>query len=585
MSIKCEKVSLALIAVALGACSAYGDRQVFEVDSVAALTNAIDRANASPGESGAQFDVIKLAAGVTFDLSSLSSYTSPDGLWGTMSAPANTSHGTSCLWFKKKIHFEGADTTHWAEKKSTQESVLDGGNRARIIYVYGQLDGALSTFKHIVFANGKADSSGNGGGLFSVGPSIYSPGTWNRDTTGFVTNCVFRACSAKEGGGSYKYNVFGSCFKDCTATGNGGGAYGTGNNGSNFGNVATNRFDACVFSGCTAADHGGGIYHDASHVLEGSLAGYIANCVFENCTSKNGGGGVYLNVGGLIRDCEFTGNACTANNGGALWNGTAVGCTFRDNRHCDQVWGRGGACLNVQCTRCTFSGLGDVCGGSLDRCVFDGVADVQVIRTASSEPTVAATNCLICNSSAVYLANAGASAGGIEFANCTFAGNTVGVGTTAYATAQGEDNGLAGVAYCQSGFVTLKNCLFSGNRRKLAGEETYCASDLRLKGTTASVTLSHCLFTAAEAPSDYQSASGVETLVQGDPRFVAGNPDYPGLPYYSILRVSPARNAGANAPWMADAQDLAGRSRIYDSAVDIGCYECRIPPGLTITVQ
>ena len=75
------------------------------------------------------------------------------------------------------------------------------------------------------------------------------------------------------------------------------------------------------------------------------------------------------------------------------------------------------------------------------------------------------------------------------------------------------------------------------------------------------------------------------TLVQGDPRFVAGNPDYPGLPYYSILRVSPARNAGANAPWMADAQDLAEKSRIYDSAVDIGCYECRIPPGLTITVQ
>ena len=126
----CSKMRLALFAAMLGACSAYGDIQIFEVDSVAALTNAIDRANSSPSDSGAAYDVIRLKAGVTFDLSTLSEYTSSDALWGTMCAPANTDYGKSCIWFKKKIHFEGEDATHWKAKTSAQESVLYGGSAA-----------------------------------------------------------------------------------------------------------------------------------------------------------------------------------------------------------------------------------------------------------------------------------------------------------------------------------------------------------------------------------------------------------------------------------------------------------------------
>ena len=185
-------VKIALLAALLGICSAYGDIQIFEVDSVAALTNAIDRANPSPSDSGAAYDVIRLKAGVTFDLSTLSEYTSSDALWGTMGAPANNSNGKSCIWFKKKIHFEGEDTTHWKSKTSAQESVLYGGSAARIIYPYGTWDGACSTFKHIVFAGGKADSGKNGGGILSIGPSIHSPASANRAKMGFVTNCVDR---------------------------------------------------------------------------------------------------------------------------------------------------------------------------------------------------------------------------------------------------------------------------------------------------------------------------------------------------------------------------------------------------------
>jgi len=581
-----------LFAAALGTCSAYGDIQIFEVDSVAALTNAIDLANPSPSDAGAAYDVIRLKAGVTFDLSTLSEYTSPDGTWGTMGAPSGNSNGKSCLWYKKKIHFEGEDATHWKAKTPGQESVLYGGNAARIIYPYGTWDGACSTFKHIVFANGKAESGKNGGGLFSLGPSIHSPTSGNQSKMGFVTNCVFRSCSAYNGGGSYSYNVYDSSFETCSAANYGGGAYGTGS--SNYAGIATNRFDTCVFSGCTAGN-GGGIYHNESSVIEGALAGYIAHCAFTNCTSSSGGGGVCLRVGGLVSDCQFVTNTCTGNNGGAIcvednYRGTVVDCKFTDNFHTDQNWGRGGACMNVDCTRCTFSGRGDLCGGSFDRCIFDGVRDVQIFRTASAEPTVYATNCLIANCSAIYLGYTGVAAGGMEFVNCTFADNTIGVANTDYTNAQGEDDSLACMFYCNRGTVALKNCIFSGNKRKKAGAKTYYDSDLRLYANTdngATIQISNSLFTKAESVSDYDWAEGANTLVQGNPRFVAGDAAYPGLPYYSILRKSLARNAGVNAAWMTGAVDLAGNQRIFDEVVDIGCYECHIihPPRFIVIVR
>ena len=71
-----------------------------------------------------------------------------------------------------------------------------------------------------------------------------------------------------------------------------------------------------------------------------------------------------------------------------------------------------------------------------------------------------------------------------------------------------------------------------------------------------------------------------------NPLFVAGNAKYPGVPYYSILHRSPARNAGVNAAWMNSAEDLAGNPRIFDDVVDIGCYECLLAaPGLMIMIQ
>jgi hypothetical protein len=69
----------------------------------------------------------------------------------------------------------------------------------------------------------------------------------------------------------------------------------------------------------------------------------------------------------------------------------------------------------------------------------------------------------------------------------------------------------------------------------------------------------------------------VDVTAVPDPKFVAGDPKLPGVPYYMIRRGSPAVNAGTGMDWMADVVDLAGTNRILEARVDLGCYECWLP--------
>ena len=49
------------------------------------------------------------------------------------------------------------------------------------------------------------------------------------------------------------------------------------------------------------------------------------------------------------------------------------------------------------------------------------------------------------------------------------------------------------------------------------------------------------------------------------------------------LPLAAARGRGLNMAWMTGAKDLAGVDRILDGTVDIGCYECNLPPvGTTV---
>ena len=53
-----------------------------------------------------------------------------------------------------------------------------------------------------------------------------------------------------------------------------------------------------------------------------------------------------------------------------------------------------------------------------------------------------------------------------------------------------------------------------------------------------------------------------------DPLFVATND-------YRLTAASPCRDAGTNSSWMATSTDLDGQARLFNTLVDVGCYEYR----------
>ena len=65
-----------------------------------------------------------------------------------------------------------------------------------------------------------------------------------------------------------------------------------------------------------------------------------------------------------------------------------------------------------------------------------------------------------------------------------------------------------------------------------------------------------------------------------DPKFVD-----PAHGDFSLQLSSPCRNAGTKADWMENALDLAGKKRIFEHEVDIGCYEYKPIYGMMLIVH
>ena len=431
-----SKLRLALgVAVAASACWAATTHNVSDVTQ---LTNAIAKAGAD--------DTIVLAAG-RYDLSTLSEYVAMNGsakVWGTMSTP-DTSAGVSCLWFNKQLTIKGASATSWREKTPEQESILDGGGVASIVYVYTG-GGRSTSFHHLSFENGAAASGKNGGGIYAMGPT----GNAGAPRLGLVTNCVFRNCSANNGGGTYSYNVYDSLYENCTATETGGGAYAEGNNGYTV--QATNRIDGCEFRSCSA-DKGGGVYNKFCHITEGPRAGYVANCVFSNCTATTGGGALYEQHAGLVRGCRFVGNASPTGAlfGEGLYAGTLVtNCTFVGN----VARGSGGAIGKWKTV------VNSVFVGNVATNTAGAAVGCELMRACAFSNNVA-----LCVGKGSY---GGGALSNVTAYACTFVGNTTTKSGGAMAMGMASNCVFEANASTNQGgacaYVTAIGCAFTGNR-------------------------------------------------------------------------------------------------------------------------
>ena len=244
----------------------------------------------------------------------------------------------------------------------------------------------------------------------------------------------------------------------------------------------------------------------------------------------------------------------------------------------------------MKAKECTFSGVGDVSCGSYTLCTFDGVISASAprqqryvfdcLRNAGGE--LFATNCLVVTCNVDHIVNNEGRYG--EFVNCTFADNVIGNGRAIVICNQGTDYqkkpGSNDNRYFP-GTNVLVNCLFSGNKCQDGTD-----SDLYLWKYTAetdfgfcSLQLRNCLYTAGVGNPAHPDV--LEDLVQGSPHF-AGTQLAPEHPY-TLKYASAARGRGLNMAWMTGAKDLAGIDRILDGTVDIGCYECNLPPvGTTV---
>ena len=416
--------------------------------------------------------------------------------------------------------------------------------------------------------------------------------------SGAATNCVFFGNYAKDGNGGAVASESQSAGHDlyrCTFTSN---YLAKATSGSTViygaavyeGAVGT-RVDGCVFEGNYSKEP------NAGHIFQGKSL--IVNCAFTNNYSRQNGLVRFATCSNTV----FFGNESIQNNGGILFGGTAIDCSFVGNKRYDTFYklvtgGTDGAPnANVQGGDARESTLVrcDLDGGILYHCYLQDchIHDCTNIGTyCVFYGNNVATNCLISNirrgshnvtkMRGIWYNWTDTSAdtwgpGRAEFVNCTFAdceSNPDGAYLASFYTTV-KDSGLRS--------VYLANCLFYNNRLRSASGEL---ADLRLHDENGLCTISYTNCVFGVAPS--LNANNKGTFVDlGGNRVIAPEAlgilkgekaAEKGVADYTLRYGSPARGLGDASIWGETATDLAGNLRVRDGKVDPGCYECWLDP-------
>ena len=150
--------------------------------------------------------------------------------------------------------------------------------------------------------------------------------------------------------------------------------------------------------------------------------------------------------------------------------------------------------------------------------------------------------------------------------------------------------------------MNVVNCLFYGNRQYSSVTDyrngvsaSYCdLSGWSDNVNSSALRISHTAYFASGLPSfaDYVddevykfgAADGVGTVIGATPGFCGAAKD-PAHPY-ALRHSSEARGRGVVQDWMAAATDLRGEGypRLRDGLVDLGCYQCWLPPAGTAII-
>ena len=408
-----------------------------------------------------------------------------------------------------------------------------------------------------------------------------------------ISGCVFKGnSSTTDRGGAMRLNSNVNCISNCTfiantAVYNGGGIS---NGGGTFLGIDNCTFTSNTTAGATDTTSGGG------GISSLTLTTHVMRTTFVGNLSSRDGGGAWIDHECIVSNCTFRENVARQYGGGLVSvsaMGIAIGSLFDSNTN---AWGNSGSQIRwvPQVTECTFTGWGDMLAKSYDRCTFDGCkfdyrwysdGMVQFDKTTGASHI---RNCLFKECS-VHTLIYNVSAKPLEIANCTFASNSL---TTMsfvngssivsnpyliFAHRNGTDPDSGGAYPCTN---TVVNCIFHDNRidGTRVDANFYATAQGTVPGTVALNIVSNSIYGVVDASQNRGAAPVYANFTQvSDPRFVAGDPKLPGVPYYMIRRNSPAVNAGTDMDWMANAVDIVGTNRILEARVDLGCYECWLP--------
>lgn len=339
--------------------------------------------------------------------------------------------------------------------------------------------------------------------------------------------------------------------------------------------------DCSIISNYTA-DKGGGVRKATAYTIL-----TLTNCLIANNTADVYGGGIYTLTGRVrVYDCDIisnksagaagiyggastsTGiiievfssliqyNEATNDNGGGVGlhlQGNSIsmldGCTIANNRTAN----RGGGIYTRDWTGTNI----------ISYCVFNNNESSSFGGGLYLSASDIVNSCLLS-------CNTGSIGGGlyvrsypVELINLTIVSN---YGVTA------SGGGGGGFASYSEANCSLLNCIIYGNSSAAA---YVVRSNLHI---AAGVTFTNC----CTAP-----LTGNGTTVQGsgninfDPQYV-----YSEDGHFHLAPESPCVNYGITQPWMCNARDIVGHSRVdrFSGKVDLGAYEY-IPPGMLFNIK
>ena len=489
------------------------------------------------------------------------------------------------------------------------DTILLGGGETEkktVLYIWSTDPADPTTVSNLTVTGGY--TTGDAGGVFG---STYG-GLVLRDV--IVSNNYAKGLA----GGVLRAKMYNCLIADNTAAGtkNGGGFW------SDTDNMGAQD---CVFSNNATTATGGGFCSSGAN-------GFLVNCKFYD-NSAASASGAYMGGNGLVSNCVFRGNAPTVaassnKRGGGLYlaSGTCTDCVFDDNAaDCGGGIYVNGASAVVR--NSLFVGnhqTGWASGAAIfvnassplalvSNCVFNANdANHESSRTVISNADL--VDCVITN----HAVTSGYVLAGCNMTRCLFAYNSstgngqhVDIGTAYNTTPVSRTNANSIIAHNRAMGVNsltygkkIVNCTYADNycdsgnygavfQGGAAWNSIFARNTISSKGVldvrryyheggVAQLSLTNCVFTAADVAVDSDGLSGCKKVssLKFEPTEAGGE--------YDIGYSSPARDAGVWESWMVPligTKDFAGRPRIRLRTIDAGAFECPRWYGLYIEVH